>query len=262
MSILSNLQDQKRKTAKAIVDLQKQAEERGKWDSEEREKFDKMTADFDKLASDVKAEEERAAQMATYHELLEDNQEMLDEKRGFGEKRQSAEEIEVRYSQKFSELLRAEVREDVRPKIAELRAIGTQVVGTSGYGGILVPTEFQADLLKGLLAFGGLGRSRSKLITTARGGTLRWPLINDVANSAKYMNEAAAASTSKRVDFKTFQLYDFKLTSGPIKVSREMRQDGLLDVDAIVRDAMNERFMRKMEDEWANSTNGTTLPRP
>jgi len=258
MSILTNLQERKRKLAKQIVDLQNDAEASGKWESEEREKFDKMTADFDGLAEEIKVEEDRAAKVATYQQLLEEDQEILDAHRGFGEKRESAESRDVQYTKKFSRLIRSGVREDVRPLVAELRALGSQIVGTSGYGGVLVPTEFQADLLKGLDAFGGVGASRSRLFTTARGGTLRWPLINDVANEAKYLDEATAASTSTPVSFKTIQLYDFKLTSGPIKVSREMRADGLLDVDSIVREAMNERFMRKMENEWANSTAGTT----
>ena len=267
MSILDNLHKSRKQVAKQVVDLQGEVEERGdNWTSEEQEKFDRMTARITELDAEIKTEEERAAKISAYSQLLEEEQEEMDSSRAFGEKRKSAEDVEERYRKAFNRVLRLDPnREDFRAAIRELtavgsekRAFGTQVVGTSGYGGILVPTEFQADLLKGIRTFGGMGQAGSKEIITSRGGTLRWPIANDVANEAKYLNEASAASTSKRVDFLTFQLYDFKLTSGPIKISREMRQDGLLPIDEIVRDFMTERFRRKMEREWANSTGGTT----
>lgn len=248
-----SLKDNSRKIAKEIVDLQETVTEEGRdWTSEEQEKFDRLAARHDELKQAIEAEEQREEKLKLYRQELERTQEDLDAGREFGGKHEDAEDLEERHKQAFEAMLNASPQEVPKYK-DEIRALGTQIVGTSGYGGVLVPTEFQTDLISGIRSFGGIQASRAQRYVTARGGTLRWPLINDT-NEATILSEASAKSTSKRVDFKVLEIDDLKLATGAIKISRELRQDGVMPVVDIVKQVCITRFGRAFENGMANST--------
>lgn len=145
--------------------------------------------------------------------------------------------------------------------IVELRA---QSVGTDTAGGFLVPDTMRDKLTERLKAFGGLA-SAVETITTTAGEPLRWPTLDDTANSGVIAAEGTApASGGADLVFGEKVLGAFKYVAPgasqlPLRVSVELLQDSNFDVQALVTRKLGERIARKQAVDWVTG-NGTTEP--
>jgi HK97 family phage major capsid protein len=155
----------------------------------------------------------------------------------------------------FKLRLRADVlqpREDVRSW-----ADRAQSVGTASAGGYLVAQEFSNEVEKAMLAFGGI-RQIARVIRTATGADLPWPLSDDTANEAVIVGENTELSEGD-MEFDSKTLKAFKYTSNIIKVSTELLQDSAVNIAEIVGGALGERIARGTNRHFTVGT-GTSQP--
>jgi len=145
--------------------------------------------------------------------------------------------------------------------IVELRA---QSVGTDSAGGYTVPDSMRDKLTERLKAFGGLAGAVEE-ITTSGGEPLRWPTLDDTANSGVIAAEGTApASGGADLVFGEKVLGAFKYVAPgasnlPLRVSVELLQDAAFDVQSLVTRKLGERIARKQAVDWVGGA-GTTLP--
>ena len=206
---------------------------------------DRAMADYDKL-------EERAERLIKIEER-EAELNAADERRPQGENRQvkPGQETDQRSdAEKYADAFRTFVRGGRSQLSAEQRGIlksyeeRAQSVGTNTAGGYLVPVIFQEELVKSLKAWGPmLDPGVTRVLTTATGAAITFPTMNDTANVGSLIAENTQVSLSE-LAFGTKTIDAFKYTSGVVLVSDELLQDAVLDVEAIIRDAMAERIGR------------------
>ena len=144
---------------------------------------------------------------------------------------------------------------------AEFRA---QSEGVGSEGGFLVPTEFRQQIIERMVAFGGLAEL-AQTITTASGGPIEWPTLDDTANSGGITAEGAAFVDGADLVFGTASIGAYKYTSTgagtttPLRVSVELLQDSAFDVQGLVSRALGTRIARAQAAHWATG-NGVGQP--
>jgi len=145
--------------------------------------------------------------------------------------------------------------------IAELRA---QSVGTNTAGGYTVPETLLNKITERMKAFGGVANA-VETITTTTGEPLRWPTLDDTANTGVIAAEGTApASGGADLVFGEKTLGAFKYVAPgasqlPLRVSLELLQDSAFDIQGLVTRKLSERIARKQSADWVNGA-GTTLP--
>jgi HK97 family phage major capsid protein len=145
--------------------------------------------------------------------------------------------------------------------ITELRA---QSVGTDSQGGFTVPETLLQKITERMKAFGGVANAVETITTTA-GEPLRWPTLDDTANSGVIAAEGAApGSGGADLVFGEKTLGAFKYVAPgtgqlPLRVSVELLQDSAFDVQGLVTRKLAERIARKQSVDWVTG-NGTTEP--
>lgn len=212
--------------------------------AELEQQHDRAMAEFDKLEARI-AREEKLAEREAEMNAADDRRPNGEDRALRGGKKDERTD-EERYADVFDRFVRrgmgelnAEERSALRSR--EDRA---QSVGTPSAGGYLVPTQFQAELIKSLKAWGPmLDPGVTRMLTTATGAALTFPTMNDTANTGALIAENTQVSLAE-VAFGTKTIDAFKYTSGVVLVSDELLQDAVLDVEAIIRDAMAERIGR------------------
>ncbi|MFW6089914.1 MAG: phage major capsid protein, partial [Gemmatimonadota bacterium] len=247
--------------------LRNEAEGRA-FTSEEQEKWERLNGRLDELGTEIHDIEDREARFLEMEEEIGYTQERLDEGRGFGEERKSAEELVERERGAFRRWLRSlsydadpmdrrEAHKELRDVRKELRATGEQTVGTSGQGGVTVPTDFNARIIEQMQAFGGMRRSRATVIQTGHGRDIDYPTVDDTSNVATIVGEGSTF-TSTHVPFGKVTLEATKY-GVIVKISDEVLQDSAIDIEAVVRDQLARRFGRGTERHYAvrSSTEST-----
>lgn len=203
---------------------------------------DAAMVEFDKLEARIKREEDAEAR----EKLLN----AADARRPLADTRASEKVVEKTADEKYAEAFRSFLRGGVANLSPEQRAIiktvedRGQSVGTQTQGGYLVPGTFQAELIKSLKAWGPmLDPGVTRMLQTSTGATITMPTMNDTANVGALIGENQQVSVSE-IAFGTKSIDAYKYTSGVVLVSDELLQDSVMDVEALVRDAMGERIGR------------------
>jgi HK97 family phage major capsid protein len=145
--------------------------------------------------------------------------------------------------------------------ITELRA---QSVGTDSAGGYTVPESMRQKLTDRLVSFGGV-QSVVETISTSSGETLKWPTLDDTANSGVIAAEGTApASGGADLVFGEKELGAFKYVAPgagnlPLRVSFELLQDANFDIQSLVSKKLTQRIARTQAVDWVSGV-GTTEP--
>lgn len=131
---------------------------------------------------------------------------------------------------------------------------------SDGSGGYTIPQGFQAELERALLDFGGM-QQVSRIWRTTQGNTVDWPKINDTANRAYLINEAANAETSatKLTDAQQ-QFEAYKITSGMLRLSSEIVEDSAFNMIEQVQSFLSERMGRGI-NYYATVGTGSSQPK-
>ncbi len=137
---------------------------------------------------------------------------------------------------------------------AEARALSTTA---NTIGGHLVPTILRTALEEALLAFGGM-RQVSTILRTAGGGDLDIPTTDDTANKGEILAENAAVN-EQDVVFSKLTLQSFKYSSKAVRVSVELLQDSVINVEEMLGRLLGIRLGRITNDHYTTGT-GSAQP--
>src|SRR5690606_10294696 len=88
-------------------------------------------------------------------------------------------------------------------------------------------------------------RSVATVIRTASGNPLPWPTVDDTSNEGVLLAENAEAS-EKDISFGVKTLNAYKISSGIVRVSRELLQDAGVNVPELVGRLLGERIGRAL----------------
>lgn len=129
---------------------------------------------------------------------------------------------------------------------AELRTLSK---GTDSAGGYLVPDEWRDKLVECMRTFGGFINAAEQ-INTSNGRAMYWPTIDDGTNEGAIVAESAAFAGGADPTFGEGNLGVYKYTTtgagnNPLRVTVELMQDAMIDVDSKLRELMGRRIHRK-----------------
>lgn len=144
--------------------------------------------------------------------------------------------------------------------LAEFRA---QSVGVDSEGGFTVPEVFRQKLVDRLVAFGGVA-PEVETISTSGGEDMRWPTLDDTANTGEIAAENTAPAGGADLVFGEITLGAFRYVAPgagalPLRVSVELLQDSAFDIQSLVQRKLGERIARQQATHWVTG-GGTTEP--
>lgn len=146
--------------------------------------------------------------------------------------------------------------QEMRALLSEKRGTSTQVVGTTTLGGYTVDTETLAVVEKALKDYSGILQA-AFIRRTDKGNALLIPTEDDTSTEANQIDEAASI-TVQDLTYGQKPLDAYKYAS-QMKISWELMQDSLFDMDSEIRTAMVPRFGRKLNSSCTTGT-GTAQP--
>lgn len=259
-------------TAKEMIAVRDEAN--GNWTPELEERFKKLDGEYERLMNAATLEE-RAEQISKVEvEEAKHVEKTLKPGDLDPEKKKAAENLAMR------EYLRTgsvpmELRDFMKPAKAEaddnkriaeeLKAIGitraAQQSTTDGAGGYTIPQGFQAELDRGVKAFGGMFEA-ARIWNTSTGNDVLWPNNNDTANKAYLLAEAGnAESAATAATFGAPTTFNaFKYTSGLIRISSELITDSAFNMPALIADLLSERMYRGLNEVFTVG-DGSSKPR-
>jgi len=234
----------------AMSGLIKGAELRGaNMDKDENAKFDALNTqhtDLEKAIERKKALNGHASiEVEKVEKIAERKGETADQVRDFKEESKNALNSYLRGG--FGKMSTKEIEVMKR----------AQSAGTDSEGGYTVDEELSNQIIKSMLAYGGL-RGVAQILRTSNGGTLNYPTNNDTANVGEWLGENAAASEQDTV-FGNVALGAYKASSDYIKISRELAQDSAFDITKYITDLMGERIGRLTNTAYTVGT-GSAQP--
>ena len=121
----------------------------------------------------------------------------------------------------------------------------------------LVQEEIVPEVVERLVDFGGLDMM-CRRIMTATGNQLRWPGADNSANKGEILGQQDAAVNAQ--DLEPFTVVTFNArtaSSRPIRITREMLADGIIDVGSYAEDEAVRRMGRAWDDEFTDEGDGT-----
>ena len=136
--------------------------------------------------------------------------------------------------------------------------VRSQTVGTNTAGGYTVGATVANRVIEAVKSTSGMIESASS-ISTATGGELSYPTMDDTANEAVIAAETDARRNGPDVVFGSIPLKAFTYDSGIIKISNELVQDSAANIEQIVIGALSKRISRKLQKDFTVGA-GTTEP--
>lgn len=140
----------------------------------------------------------------------------------------------------------------------ETRGTSTQIVGTDSLGGYLVPEDF-SNILDVASKFTGVVEQVAQVINTNSGALLPYPTVDDTSVSGAILSEATAPAVSD-MTFAAVNLNAYNYSSGIVKVSRQLLQDGAFNLDAFLVDALGGRIARGTNADFTTG-DGSSKPK-
>ena len=217
--------------------------------------FDRMMSDFDKLQGQI----DRAEKLET----LERNLNRPDPRRpqGNAEGRGIDEGNQPTYRDAFHAYLRsqgnvsemsAEERAALRTGYnPELRAQTT----TAAAGGYTVPTELANFITRSMLMWGPMyNEAITSQIVTSGGNTIYMPTVNDTTGAQMAVQKHTEGTTltddgGSDVVFAQKQLDAYPFNTEWLRVSKELVDDSVFNVEQLLGDLLGERLGRRANTE-------------
>ena len=258
MSAIQAKKDEQGKIYNQMEDLKNRAKKEGRdLTKDEWEQWDKAFAEHQDVVrqiEDLEKEEKRNLQQ----ELLEYQNRSVFDQRTPGE-RKSDDDVKVEYKTAFEKVMRnPKELNDKEWRALETRGTNTQITGTDGIGGYIVPDEWAQELIKTMEAFGGmLGVSR--VISTSHGRQIYIPTVpfaggGSAATVKGSLIAENAADTVNDINFQQKQLNAYVYTSGEIQWTWEMMSDAMFDVVGLTLEIGGERNGRIVNQHLTTGT--------
>lgn len=164
------------------------------------------------------------------------------------------------YERSFVNWIKGENHPEERAILAagqvQKRGTDTQVVGTAGLGGYLVPQEWAMDIYKIMAAYGGVLQV-CDIINTDSGVTFNFPITNDTVEAA-IVTETTAHTVSDSTLTST-SLGSFMFSTGIMKASLQLLRDSKYNVAEWIKYTLGERMGKGTNKKFTTGA-GTTEP--
>lgn len=243
--------------------------------TELEQRHDAIMADFDKITGQIDREERHARLISDAGQRLEDRARAEREGRrptgaGCADGMQDGGD-KLTYRGAFAEYLRSMVP-DAAPLSAEARAVlaaGYQqfeqralTTAANAAGGYTVPTELQAELIKTMAIYGPMydpGVTRE--LVTSGGYAMPWPTVDDTSNSGAATTQGTTLTDDGSGDpaFGQKQLDAYSFATKWVRVSKELADDSVLVIEAVLNDLLGERLGRLANAQLTTGT-GSSAP--
>lgn len=222
-------------------------------------RHDTIMSEFDKIDANIAREERLAKIEADAQERAEAAEREAREARRPSSNGRSAGVDSagvMSYSQAFVELFKAggdkaemseEARQALRAGYREIPVEERAQTTTNTAGGHTIPQELLPEIVRTMSAFGPMydpGVTRE--ITTASGGVLTIPTVNDTTVTAEAHTEGTTLTDDggKDVTFGVKQLDAFAYNTEWLRVSKELDDDSVFAMQALLADLLGERLGR------------------
>lgn len=232
MSKLKELKEKRSEIFSKIDEMRKAADGR-EMSAEEQSKWDTLRSEYEKADQAVEREEQ----------FLDAERRQAEQS---AQRKTEGAENEDEYRSAYLEYLRegksgisAEARSvlEAHMKKAESRA------GLAGLSaGVLVPTTLADSIEKALKAYGGMFDAAT-IITTATGGDLVLPTVNDTTSKASIVAEYGQGS-KKAPTFGSVTMKAYTYRTPIVPVSLELLQDASFSLESVLGDLLAESFGR------------------
>ena len=240
---MSKLRQLKEKRAALYADVCRLRDEADGRDmtAEERSNWQKAVADVTDIDKQIEAEERFMAMQA--QQAQEQPQPKNDEKRS----------LESRAFIKY--LLGAQLtQEEVRSIFAESRDALTPGVSNAS---AIVPGTITSEIERALGGATDLLAAVSSF-TTATGGDLTMPTVNDLTSRAKIVAEYQKGTRAQKTFGSiTFKAYTYRTDLIPI--SEELMQDAVFNVESEIARLLSEQFARGLNYDFTNGSEGSEI---
>ncbi|QFU01267.1 Phage capsid family protein [Halomonas sp. THAF5a] len=238
---IQELREQRTKAAKGARELLDQ-HPGDKWGKEQDDQYNNLIGEIDRIDASIDRQQKLLDREAEEKHRVEDRA---------GRDGISTDEATA-LKQKESAIFRAWMREGVDGLNAEQREHvqaqrqkmlqNAMSTGTGSEGGYLAPDQFSAELLKALKAFGGM-REASRVIQTSSGVAINWPTTDATSEEGEIVGENVSVTTGE-TSFGTLPHATYKFSSKSIALPFELLQDSEIDLEAYVRELLQERLGR------------------
>lgn len=232
MSKLKELKEKRSEVFSKIDEMRKAADGRD-MTAEEQSKWDNLRSEYEKADKAVEREEQ----------FLETERRQAEQ---MAQRQPEGAQNDGEYRRAYLEYLRegksgisSEVRSilEAHAKQAESRA------GLAGLSaGVLVPTMLADSIEKALKSYGGMFDAAT-IITTATGGDLVLPTVNDTSSKATIVAEYGQA-TKKAPSFGSVTMKAYTYRTPIVPVSLELLQDSAFSLETVLGDLLAESFGR------------------
>lgn len=122
-----------------------------------------------------------------------------------------------------------------------------------------VPADFTSEYEKKLAYFFPIADAVTSF-TTADGRDLPFTVTSDEGNTAAIVSEAGSIATNVDPSFSKVTFKAWKYASPIVKISTELLQDSVIDLEAYLADAFGERFGRAYEAAVVSANAGSSAP--
>jgi HK97 family phage major capsid protein len=249
-------------------------EKAGEWTAEQRTNFDTASARADELEAKVTELEADAKRADRVRDLdAVDYSSVVQTRAGSATEtpEQSREERQAAHDAEYAKTFESYARdglENLAPEQRQLLAANYvqsgseqragQLTSPSSAGGYLIPPGYRKIMIERMKAFGGL-LQYATVINTSTGNPLQWPTNDDTANQGAILAEANAFPTMTDFTFGTATLGAWLYASGIAKISVQLLQDEVFDLNTWLPDHLGTRIGRKVASVLVTGA-GTTEP--
>ena len=232
MGKLKQLKEKRASIFSQIDELRKAADGRA-MTAEEQQRWNTLMTEYNNADSAVEAEER-------FLQIQQRQTEQQTENRGNSSDEQAAEE----HRQAFADYL----LNGVSGISAQNKAIIEKRDGISGLaGGVIIPNSISSAIEVALKSYGGMFEA-GHIITTANGGDLILPTINDTSSKATIVAEYDQSS-KKAPSFGSVTLKAYTYRTPIIPVSQELLQDSAFNLDSLLSGLLAESFGRGVNED-------------
>ncbi|APW38977.1 hypothetical protein RD110_18660 [Rhodoferax koreense] len=210
------------------------------WTKEEKEKFDSVMDEAERVQSQIEASQ-RVLDMEAEKEF-----------RHLPTKKDGPQDAQMEGYEIF---LRKSDRQMSQEDAAKVR--NTMSTTTGSEGGYTVQTTVAKTLIEALKSYGAMRRVATQ-ITTAAGEDLSYPTTDGTAEEGEIVAQNAGAS-DQDVSFGTRSLNVFKFSSKVVTIPIELLQDSGIDVISLVNGRLRSRIGRHQNKKYTTGT-GTGEP--
>lgn len=233
------------------------ANEKTAWGAEQQDVYNTLAAEIDAIDAKIGAHDDlmkREATNAAEIRRIADGRGISDD---YAHEVQAAEKsLITAWMRGGPSALGEEQLRIQSSRFAEIR--NTMSTGTGSEGGYTVQTEMARSISEAMKAYGGM-REVAEVFRTATGAALSYPTSDGTSELGELIAENGSA-TAADPTFGTVSLSTYKFGSKIIAVPFELLQDSAFDLEAFVRQRIEQRLGR-ITNQMATTGTGTGQPR-